>query len=727
MANFADNYDPNNTVSPTGPPQDYATTKASPQEMGAEVGQAVQGLGQAIGGAEEKGFDTLIKYQQLQNETTANQSVQAYAKFASDREMQLRQLQGANATAALPQYQKDMQDQLNTIAKGIQSPMARVAFMTDARNFYDRSLYSAGMYVGDESRKATLQSYEGKYKATVDFTTLHYNDPKALAQGISDATDIALSLAHQQGVDETTAHAMVSQKVGGLVDSAITMQLSQGTTLKEQLQSVKAAQAMFKQYTNATIPGSPGIPMLDAQQADSLSQKLNSKQFQLEYRMDRQEATNAAHMAVAVHANLNNAIAMTEQGITPQNIPSDAQIAAAYPKNPEMAAIVQERAQSVRDMSHFTQVIPTATPAQIFQLREETHPDPSKPDFAGQVRRYNALNTVINQRSTALSKDPAGYAIQQHPELQQSYMAADKNPAFLPQYAESVHTTQTALGIPEYKQHVLPAGVAQTLASQVSANPASAQSTMKGLQQKYGYLWPSVFHDMATIGGLPVQYQSVANLQGSDATLLARVIQDKATGKAIEDTLPDITANGKTIKSSQYIKNSLATPGSGLYQYMNSLTQSGASPGQVAAFKDSVSSLAMAYIHYDNIPADQAVKKAEKAFLGNTQFLGSARIPSEKFDAVTQNAQATLHNLNPGNITWPKGIGEVGAPKMDEYLDTLKATPTWVTSPKDDALWLMDVGGRFVRDHQGNPVSVPFNSPPITRKEPSYTSLIPAP
>ena len=201
----------------------------------------------------------------------------------------------------------------------------------------------------------------------------------------------------------------------------------------------------------------------------------------------------------------------------------------------------------------------------------------------------------------------------------------------------------------------------------------------------------------------------------------------KATGKAIEDTLPDITANGKTIKSSQYIKNSLATPGSGLYQYMNSLTQSGASPGQVAAFKDSVSSLAMAYIHYDNIPADQAVKKAEKAFLGNTQFLGSARIPSEKFDAVTQNAQATLHNLNPGNITWPKGIGEVGAPKMDEYLDTLKATPTWVTSPKDDALWLMDVGGRFVRDHQGNPVSVPFNSPPITRKEPSYTSLIPAP
>lgn len=727
MARFAeDAYNPNTTVSPqVQTPDDYLRTQANPNDFGAQKGQAFEALGKTLEGVGQETAQTGLYYQQIQNETTANEAVQGYAKYASDREMQLRQLQGANAVSALPQYQKDMQDQLNQMAQGIKSPAARLSFMTDARNFYDRSLYSAGLYVGDEARKGVIQSYQGKLKSIRDFTTLHYDDPQGVAKGIQDTVDSSLAIAHQLGISDPDAvHAFVSDNVGQLVDSAITMQMSQGTTLNDQLKSVKAAQQMFSQYERATIPGSPGVPVFNAQQADSLSQRLNGKEFQLQYRVDRQADVAAAHMAVSVHANLQNSIAMVEQGQVPQNIPSDAQIMAAYPRNPEAAEVLIEQAHSVRDMAHYTSIIPSATPEQIFNLREQAKPDPNKPDFAGQVRRYNAMNTVINQRQAALNKDPAGYTLLQHPEIQQQFAAAEQNPQLLGHYAESVHATQTTLGIPEYKQHLLPQGVAQQMASDISSNPQFSLDRMQQYQKKYGYLWPSVFHDISTIGGLPVQYQSVANLPSQDATVLSRVLQEKNTGKEIADVLPDVTSGSKTVKASVYIKNTLSTPGTPLYTYMNSLTQSGASPAQVAAFKDSVGSLAAGYAYYQGLSPDQAVKKAVKAFTGGTQFIGGARVPADKFSSVTQNASSTLSNLSLDKIQIPAGIGEGVGPSKEEYLDTLRATPTWVTSPKDDALWLMDIGGRFVRDQNGNPVSVPFNSAPIPYKSPETHTTI---
>ena len=59
----------------------------------------------------------------------------------------------------------------------------------------------------------------------------------------------------------------------------------------------------------------------------------------------------------------------------------------------------------------------------------------------------------------------------------------------------------------------------------------------------------------------------------------------------------------------------------------------------------------------------------------------------------------------------PSIFGKPGQASPQEYVNTLRANPTWITSPKADALWLVDNGGRIVRDQAGKPVAVPFDQP----------------
>ena len=48
-----------------------------------------------------------------------------------------------------------------------------------------------------------------------------------------------------------------------------------------------------------------------------------------------------------------------------------------------------------------------------------------------------------------------------------------------------------------------------------------------------------------------------------------------------------------------------------------------------------------------------------------------------------------------------------------DYVSLLKANPAWITSPQSDAIWLKDNQEYIVRHTNGNPVSIPFSSPPL--------------
>ena len=145
-------------------------------------------------------------------------------------------------------------------------------------------------------------------------------------------------------------------------------------------------------------------------------------------------------------------------------------------------------------------------------------------------------------------------------------------------------------------------------------------------------------------------------------------------------------------------------------QFERSLSASGASTSQVDGIVSSVETLAFAKQFYE---ADgNAAQNAIQSFTGKYEFLpnGGARIPSAVFNATTTNAATALQKITPDTIAVPPLFGQEGMPSQDEYLNLLKTNPTWITSPKEDGLWLMDGQGKVVRDKQGTPFAVPFSN-----------------
>jgi hypothetical protein len=68
-------------------------------------------------------------------------------------------------------------------------------------------------------------------------------------------------------------------------------------------------------------------------------------------------------------------------------------------------------------------------------------------------------------------------------------------------------------------------------------------------------------------------------------------------------------------------------------------------------------------------------------------------------------------------------------PKPQEYIDMLKAAPTWITGPKADQLLLVAPGGpggggRIALNANGQPISVPFSMPAIQPREQPMPSQV---
>lgn len=342
-----------------------------------------------------------------------------------------------------------------------------------------------------------------------------------------------------------------------------------------------------------------------------------------------------------------------------------------------------------------------ADTAAYFRLREG-----ATRRLAGEIERRDRM-------LVGADADPAAY-VQPNPTIRQYAANLDaKFPQTFEQYSNAVLGLQDHLGVPEAAQHVLTRGQAMDLAGKIAAPGADSQAVMNGLQQQYGGAWRHVFNDLVTLGRLPAGYQAVQALDDPhDAALLSRALNevkpksDGQPGKDWTQILGD--AGGKSVAAD--LRQTIRTDTT-VMQLERSLSASGASARQVDEIVGSIETLAFAKKFYQGDP--NAAQNAISSFISKYEFLpnGGARVPAKSFDAVTTNAQATLNGLSAENVAIPPVFGQTGAPSTDEYLGMLRASPTWITSPKEDALWLMDHGGRIVKDRGGKPVSVPFNAP----------------
>lgn len=287
-------YNPVQTVGPqVSSPDNMISTRASPEAFGSQVGQATQKLGATGEEVANQQMAVMMQYQQMDNEQTANKAAMSYGDFVMKQELALKQNEGQNAAAALPGFEKGMQDQMETTAAGIQSPLARNAFLTDARNFYNRSMYSAGSYVGDEIRKGVDRSDEGKLNTYINIGANSYNVPGALDKSIQDITTMTVYNAHEhKGIrDGDAINALVEKNVGLLMSTTIdNIMNSGGSSLAGQTAALKQARAVFDNYKDQSIPDSPGVPIIGKPYMDNIGAKLNYKEYTLDGRQDVEAA-----------------------------------------------------------------------------------------------------------------------------------------------------------------------------------------------------------------------------------------------------------------------------------------------------------------------------------------------------------------------------------------------------------------------------------------------------
>lgn len=788
----------------TSAPDDYQRIQTNPNQFGASIGAGLEKLSAG-------GFDALHFYGQVAADSGTNDLQDFSNKLRNgdpskmvvgpDGQQQpdtgYLGTKGEDAMKAAPAILAQLDQRTKEIRAGLPTPEAQLQFDQDSRRYR----FNWETEISDHARSAQQEWAVATTKATEsNARTIAASNPNNPAS-VAEATDTLLKARMR------LAHLTYGSNLTNEIVSNVALSAQQDVTADRVRSLLGAGDAMAAQKvleTNSGILSSmPGF--------DSLSFSVSSK-------VDRLQERAAVGMRVSVENTLQNSTAAVERGVQLHTaLPTDAQIDASFPNEPERAQIVKDQRDDLQNMNYYLGVLPGATPAQVAKLRSEAAPDPNKPDtYAHQARISSAFDAALNARNKAITTDPAGYAQQTEPNIAAAWAQAQSNPQAFGNYAQHVQSWLGTVGLPASQQNLLPKGVAQQMANDISSDPASSPAKIQQLSQRFGFYWPQVFRDLVQQGKMSPQYQAVGIIPSADASLLARALAEPGkSGKDISALLPE-KATTQVVAGIKGDASILALE--------HSILNSGGSAEQASTIQSSVRTLTYANMVYKGEDQATAQANAVSAFTSQYKFVpnGGARVPADKFDTVMGNADKMLSGLTPDKIRVlgqapseqevgqllpqlfpgtkitsgfrtpehnaavngvpnsmhtrgggeavdfvpPKGttleqirnaiaarglpatelidegthihwgwgakgqgqiFGNLGGPKVEDYIRTLQASPTWITSPNADALWLQDSFGRIVRGRDGQPFAVPFNGPallgPQARSSPGLKSV----
>lgn len=164
-----DNYDPNNSVAPTsGAPNDYLNVRANPNDFGAQVGQANQGLGKTLENAGNQAIDYAIQSQGLANEHAANMAEMQLAVDGGEIYNKYKSMEGLDAVNARPKAIQDYLDVSDKIRQSLGNPAAQRAYDTLATRRMSFTIQDMNAYAATEQKKAYRQGNEAMTKLSVD-------------------------------------------------------------------------------------------------------------------------------------------------------------------------------------------------------------------------------------------------------------------------------------------------------------------------------------------------------------------------------------------------------------------------------------------------------------------------------------------------------------------------------------------------------------------------------
>lgn len=525
------------------------------------------------------------------------------------------------------------------------------------------------------------------------------------------------------------------------------------------------------QYQSAMTYAKLGVPydkqsfIVTAKNAGHTESYINAEMQKMDA-VQQKFATDGAEYNLTKTLQADGANAL--QGAPIQGNYDPAIISAAYPNDPQKVQQISDTGDNLKQVASESATFTTKTPAQIFQAIEKYKPQQTPvatpvpvegqssggtplPDFqltknidekeaklpsvvadAGgetlspntpvptgtqatevnpkQQQLYDMMKASATQYVQQLYQDPSGTLASKDKVLYGLLDAGIKDPSKLGIFVDASMKQQIALGVPENLRTALPANVAASFVQNITANPEGAADTFSKLSQQTGAHWPDVYHSMVTRGNLPTNYQIIAQLSENpntqkDATLLSKWYSDDPKGKLTSDLV-----GAKNLKDI----NKTIMANSSMVKLQQSLASSGASKGQIAATTNTIEALAAAKVYYNRTDPKSAASEAANSYASKYQYManGNARVPEKYFDVVNQNADTTLNNIEK-NAVVPSvyGMNLPGSAMTSEgYFNYVKNSHSWVTSPNEDAILLKDGQNKYVKDKNGNPISVPFSS-----------------
>lgn len=426
----------------------------------------------------------------------------------------------------------------------------------------------------------------------------------------------------------------------------------------------------------------------------------------------RKIGENVAIQRGDVERRVQDGLAALDDGQPAPFLPSHAEVAAIYPKDPGKAAAVNGMIDDARQVGGYLSKLPGMSADEIEQATQALGPDSSKPGYADKAKAYTSWIKAVGAWGQQMTKDPAATVMGGNADIRAKFDAVQQDPSKFSDYANATLSLQERQGVPSGSQHVLPVANVKAITTDIENDPEKAPVKIKTLESQYGSSWNSIWRDLTTTkGGLSPSFQAVGTLDDEgQAALLARGLAEQGkTGKSLYDLLPPKSKAGLTgIDTNIEADPSVRT-------FLSSLSHSGASAQMQTDILGAIKTLSYANVVYAGKDPSTAASLAIEAFTGKYDFSlpGSPRVPKDIAPAVSLNARGVLSGLDGDKIAVPQLFGQQGMPKADEYLRVVKSSPTWITSPQADSLWLMDPYGRLVRDKSGNPISVPFKGATI--------------
>lgn len=620
------------------------------------VGEAAAGLARQVGGL---ATDAIQKQNDADNVAFVSEQTNRLLRQESER---LADTETTGADVDLEGLQSGYQDRVSAMAENAPSEEARAEFNRNADGAFTRKFFPG--YTQHQSKQNINRRINSTESALDDITS----------EVLTGRTDVPEALGRAEAVI-----AGLAETSGGAVDVG---------GLRE-----KTKNAIGKNALTSQIESDPhsALEEMNAGDWDSVTSTgdLAILRRQAKQKIDQGIAAGKQKLQTGA----NNYMAFLSSG-APDSEELQAQFSdeALNETFGEKGPGISEAITDAREFGAAVNEIKVASPQELSSLLSSSKPK-TIDKFTRESAQFAALNRAISARNKQIAASPSAYAVENSPEVSQSFEdfseAINSNdPAAIQEatedYTAESRAFQESLGVHSDGVQFLPKQMESAIGKQLNDFSQGGENVaiqVNALKDGFGQEWGAVRSQLQQSGNLSAGSNVMLEMEfGAEQIALAEALSIGQAGyKEVlpADDVKDIKAN--SLEATEEFNETLrAQPGAEKI---------------IAQHRAAIETLAMKYLS-DGVDSDSddAIERATDDIINKRfSFVDSYRVPTtQSADLVENGVDAAISDIKSGGFDLLIPESSRIANEEDRksvFLSVLR--PRAVTSPKGDGIIFM--------------------------------------